>query len=427
MKKLSPIILFTTIIAFTLCIPSISIGKEFDFSMSPAILESEAEAHDASNYAEFVRLKTQADAGDANAQFEIGYAYYSPSNEDKFNIARNYKLAHKYFEQSAKQGEPQAQYFMGDLYFYGDGVLPNLKQAGFWYRQSAQQGYQRASERLNELTWDDVNVSIEKTEKEWATQKLFEQTLEKANKTHRAEDEFKIGEMYQKDDDREAFNWYTKAAKQGYAKAWFALGKLYYEYYYFKDSYPSLKKPAILQEHLTQMRQFFERAVSSGLTDAEFAVGYLNDAGLGGSTNKQKAFEYYQNASKRGDSRAQYNLGLLYDKGEGVKTNKPLALYWYTQAMNNGDFDARYGLAHLYEEGIGIPKDKNKAMALYEELAYHSYGTRESLAMAERYFDDDSANPLKYLKGTYWMCYSLYSALKIGPSIGDGIEKRTLR
>jgi uncharacterized protein len=103
---------------------------------------------------------------------------------------------------------------------------------------------------------------------------------------------------------------------------------LYYEYYYFKDYYPSLKKPAVLQEHLRQMRQFFEKAVSLGFTDAEFAVGYLNDGGLGGATNKQKAFDYYQKATKRGDSRAQYNLGLLYDKGEGVKTNKPLALYW---------------------------------------------------------------------------------------------------
>jgi hypothetical protein len=52
---------------------------------------------------------------------------------------------------------------------------------------------------------------------------------------------------------------------------------------------------------------------------------------------------------------------------------------------------------------------------------------RESLAMAQRYFKDESANPLKYFKGTYWMCYSLFSALKIGPSTGEGIEKRTLR
>jgi TPR repeat protein len=179
MKKVSNIILFTAVIAFALGMPSISISKEFDFSMSPAILESGAEDHDASNYPKFVELKTQADAGDANAQFEIGYAYYSPSNDDKFNIARNYKLAHQYFEQSAKQGEPQAQYFMGHLYFYGEGVLPNLKQAGFWYRQSAQQGYQRASERLNELTWDDVNVSIEKTKKNGIPKNFLNKHLKK--------------------------------------------------------------------------------------------------------------------------------------------------------------------------------------------------------------------------------------------------------
>ena len=417
---------------------------EDNLSISPVILRAEAKNHDASNYPEFVKLKTKADAGDANAQFEIGYAYYSPSNEDKFNIARNYTLAHQYLEQSAKQGHAQAQYFMGHLYFYGDGVLPNYEKAEYWYQKSAQQGYQRASECLNELKRDGLRGSIEETEKRWATQKRFEQTLEKANKTHHAEDEFKVAEMYQKSlvfgwvdresfgrdaveiDDREAFNWYAKAAKQGYSKAWFALGSLYYNYYYFKEYHASFKEPAVLQEHLRQMKFFFEKAVSLDFTEAEFAVGYLNDEGLGGLTDKQKAFEYYQKAAKHGDSRAQYNLGLLYDKGEGVKTNKPLALYWYTQAMNNGDFDARYGLAHLYEEGIGIPKDEKKAMALYEELAYHAYGGSEARAVAQRYFNKKSIYPLKYIKGFYWTCYSYIAAFKIGPNNGGGIEKRTL-
>lgn len=48
----------------------------------------------------------------------------------------------------AEQGNAEAQYNLGVLYYYGEEVEKNLSEAVKWYRKAAEQGYARAQHNL---------------------------------------------------------------------------------------------------------------------------------------------------------------------------------------------------------------------------------------------------------------------------------------
>ena len=50
--------------------------------------------------------------------------------------------------ESREQGLANAQYNLGQCYYYGTGVLQDYKQAVYWYTKAAEQGYARAQYSL---------------------------------------------------------------------------------------------------------------------------------------------------------------------------------------------------------------------------------------------------------------------------------------
>ena len=53
---------------------------------------------------------------------------------------KDYATALKHFRPLAKQGHTLAQLWLGDMYYFGEGVTYDLKEAVRWYRLSAEQG-----------------------------------------------------------------------------------------------------------------------------------------------------------------------------------------------------------------------------------------------------------------------------------------------
>lgn len=51
----------------------------------------------------------------------------------------------------AIQGDEEAQYALGQMYYFGNGVDKNYTEAKKWYKKAAEQGYSDAIERYNEL------------------------------------------------------------------------------------------------------------------------------------------------------------------------------------------------------------------------------------------------------------------------------------
>ena len=78
---------------------------------------------------------------DATAQLSLGMKHERSGND---------REAVKCYRKAAKQGNAAAQYNLGKMYEYGEGVFKDSRQAVRWYRKAAEQGYSTAQ---NHLGW----------------------------------------------------------------------------------------------------------------------------------------------------------------------------------------------------------------------------------------------------------------------------------
>jgi len=83
--------------------------------------------------------KSQADAGDAEAQFKQAKIYYHGLEDEP-----DYEMAFELFSKSAAQGNINAIYHLGLSYFHGQGTQTNLTQAVSYFRKAAEQGHAMA-------------------------------------------------------------------------------------------------------------------------------------------------------------------------------------------------------------------------------------------------------------------------------------------
>jgi len=64
---------------------------------------------------------------------------------------QDYHSAFKKLKPLAKDGNPQAQYAVGYMYYYGLGTTIDKPQAFMWMEKSANQGYAPATSALSKL------------------------------------------------------------------------------------------------------------------------------------------------------------------------------------------------------------------------------------------------------------------------------------
>ena len=119
--------------------------------------------------------------GDAQAQFNLGDSYYYGIG----GVPQNYAEVVKWWRKAAEQGYASAQYNLGLMYKNGEGVPEDDVEAAKWYRKAAEQGN----------AWAQYNLG-------WM---------------------YDNGEGVPKDD-VEAAKWYHKAAGQGHSQAVRKLG-----------------------------------------------------------------------------------------------------------------------------------------------------------------------------------------------------------
>jgi len=79
--------------------------------------------------------KERAETGDADAQLQLGRAYYEGKG-----VVQSYAEAAKWYRKAAEQGLTSAQLTIGRMFENGDGVLKDAAQAVAWYRKAAEQG-----------------------------------------------------------------------------------------------------------------------------------------------------------------------------------------------------------------------------------------------------------------------------------------------
>lgn len=64
---------------------------------------------------------------------------------------QNYRQAFILLKPEAEKGQPDAQYAVGYMYYYGQGVMEDRKQAWYWINCAAQKGQPDALEALRIL------------------------------------------------------------------------------------------------------------------------------------------------------------------------------------------------------------------------------------------------------------------------------------
>ena len=70
----------------------------------------------------------------------------------------NYEAARSAWEPLAQSGNPKAQFFLGTLYFHGQGVPRDREKAAEWYRRSADQGFAFAQTNLGLMYYEGDGV-----------------------------------------------------------------------------------------------------------------------------------------------------------------------------------------------------------------------------------------------------------------------------
>ena len=88
---------------------------------------------------------------------EVAAAQPSPSFASSTICAENpflqkYQCSFRKVEQAARSGEPDAEYALGYLYYYGIGTTQDRQTGLVWIRKAAAQGQTVAQEALRELS-----------------------------------------------------------------------------------------------------------------------------------------------------------------------------------------------------------------------------------------------------------------------------------
>lgn len=101
-------------------------------------------------------FKKSAAKGNADALFSVGYMYDYGEGTEEDN-----PTALKWYTQAAQKGQLYAQYYLGFLYLYGDeGVGVNSKKGLEWMTKSADGGLDLAQAELGHLYNDGVMESL---------------------------------------------------------------------------------------------------------------------------------------------------------------------------------------------------------------------------------------------------------------------------
>jgi len=91
----------------------------------------------------FERLTAMAEAGDAEAQLNLGWLYH-----DGWVVPQNSSLAVQLFRRAADQSLADAQFWLGWMYDLGEGVPKDPASAVAWFRKAAEQGDRDAQYNL---------------------------------------------------------------------------------------------------------------------------------------------------------------------------------------------------------------------------------------------------------------------------------------
>ena len=156
-------------------------------------------------------LEAATEQGDAEAQFNLGNMYF-----EGLGVPQNDAEAARLYRMAAEQGIAEAQFNLGVLYSTGRGVPENDTEAARLYRMAAEQGIARAQFNLGVMYFEGLGVPQNDAE----AARLYRMAAEQGD----ADVPFNLAYMYFTGrgvprDYVQVYAWLNIAAAQGYEPA----------------------------------------------------------------------------------------------------------------------------------------------------------------------------------------------------------------
>lgn len=269
---------------------------------------------------EMSQLQAKAQAGDPNAQLNLGRAY-----EDGNGVAQSDNQAVKWYRAAAEQGNATAQNDLGLMFRLGRGVAQDKVEAVKWYRKAARQENSNALFNLGTAYYNGDGVSIDDLSayawfllaQNFGSQ-LATEAAERMKEAAEGRSQFaafeKIGDMYQKGDDlpqssSKAAYWYRKAAENGEARAQVKLANL-------------LLQDQSATANYGEVYSLCENAAKANFPPGAYCMGELYEQGLGVGRDVSKAAKWFLEAANMGLAAAAFRVGEMYWNGEGLKQDR---------------------------------------------------------------------------------------------------------
>ncbi len=151
--------------------------------------------------------------------------------------------------------------------------------------------------------------------------------------------------------DREAADWFKRAASNGNTDAQLSLGKM------------ALKSRGGLTP--SDAMEYFASAAALGRLEAKRAIGEMYQKGIGIAPDAEKAKSWMTEAADAGDSTGARKMG-----DSLIESDPKAALVWYEKAADFGDAEAAYIAAIMYAENFEIRPNSARAAELMKQAAY---------------------------------------------------------
>jgi TPR repeat protein len=222
--------------------------------------------------------------GCAPANYQKGMKHYKP-NDVAAAVRESKPLA--------DQGNADAQFNLGSLYYQGRGVPQDYGEGVRWMRKAAEQGHVFAQATLGSIHAEGMQGIIQK-------------------------------------DYPQALMWFVFAAAQGDMEAM-----------ELRDTMASRMTPTQIAEAQRLAREFkpqdvYTKALQENTTlaekgdaDAQFKAGLMYYLGQGVLRDYREALAWFKKAARQNNPYAQYNVGYMHEKGEGTPQDYgEAAKYW---------------------------------------------------------------------------------------------------
>ncbi len=280
-----------------------------------------------------------------------------------------------YLQEAAYAGDPEAWFFLGRCYSWGDGTVGfNEKKAYDCYRKGAEGGSARAV--LGAVRAGQYDGEMKK-----AAVLTLEESYQAVRDAAEAGDAFAAWQLAEALEGETLFSvlpeeergksrclvWYEKAAEAGIVPAMVKMGKCFLNGQY-------------TDKDLSRYIEWADRAAACGNVWGLYRMGLYHEE----RENDDAAFQYFQAAFRQGDAKAPLRLGRMYLSGQGTARDVAKAVECFKESASRGEMESYTELGNIFYRDEIVERDDEKAFYWYSK-AYAAGHEEAALPLARLY------------------------------------------